>query len=436
MKIFSKTTCFLVVLLQISHLVNAYIEVLATDELYPDRTAGFGPSFPMQGMSGFMIPIEFLSPNDPWGCQPLTVDNLPRNGSPALEKLLQQLKGGTENPIPWIALVERGKCPFIDKVRSMQASGAICTIVGDNQKGGLLRMYAGGDTSDVRIPSVFIMQWEYRDLKYQAMERLAYRLQFGSRKKDLLGRPQRGITNEENAVPALAIRIFPEDFADSQAADLLGLIILIPAIIILFVMLLWRCRTDDGEELEGLLGRRDAPAPSYMVDNLPTRLFKEADTDASSGADNDHDVCAICLEEFKGGDQLRVLPCKHEYHVICIDTWLLSRKRTCPICKADSCPDSVGPLPVSLPDRGESAWSNNRESGTSYWYSSPVVSGDRGASSGISSVAPLLRVGGLLNSNQSLYTPHHNLSDQDNGGHNGQSSMFGSGHFRFGGDYI
>jgi E3 ubiquitin-protein ligase RNF13 len=36
---------------------------------------------------------------------------------------------------------------------------------------------------------------------------------------------------------------------------------------------------------------------------------------------------------------LRILPCKHEFHVICVDQWLLTRKRTCPVCKADSCPE-------------------------------------------------------------------------------------------------
>lgn len=30
----------------------------------------------------------------------------------------------------WIALIERGNCSFIDKVRSMQQSGAIAVVVG------------------------------------------------------------------------------------------------------------------------------------------------------------------------------------------------------------------------------------------------------------------------------------------------------------------
>ncbi|KAJ4824744.1 hypothetical protein Tsubulata_032392 [Turnera subulata] len=43
--------------------------------------------------------------------------------------------------------------------------------------------------------------------------------------------------------------------------------------------------------------------------------------------------CVICLEEFKDGDQCRVLfHCKHIYHQACIDTWLV-KDRHCPLCR-------------------------------------------------------------------------------------------------------
>jgi hypothetical protein len=34
----------------------------------------------------------------------------------------------------------------------------------------------------------------------------------------------------------------------------------------------------------------------------------------------------------QSGDQLRVLPCWHNFHVACIDKWL-EINRTCPTCK-------------------------------------------------------------------------------------------------------
>ena len=64
---------------------------------------------------------------------------------------------------------------------------------------------------------------------------------------------------------------------------------------------------------------------------------------ASVGAD-EPDVCPICLDEYAEGDMLRILPCKHEFHTGCVDKWLVTRKRFCPLCKADVCPNEHSPL--------------------------------------------------------------------------------------------
>lgn len=45
--------------------------------------------------------------------------------------------------------------------------------------------------------------------------------------------------------------------------------------------------------------------------------------------------CAICLGSFVEGDRVRVLPCSHIFHQAEVDDWLLSRKRTCPVCMRD-----------------------------------------------------------------------------------------------------
>lgn len=44
--------------------------------------------------------------------------------------------------------------------------------------------------------------------------------------------------------------------------------------------------------------------------------------------------CCICLDEMETNERVRKLPCKHNYHVKCIDKWLKQNK-CCPMCKTD-----------------------------------------------------------------------------------------------------
>ncbi|KAF2476250.1 uncharacterized protein BDR25DRAFT_64667 [Lindgomyces ingoldianus] len=46
--------------------------------------------------------------------------------------------------------------------------------------------------------------------------------------------------------------------------------------------------------------------------------------------------CVVCLEEYVDGiSRVMSLPCGHEFHADCITPWLVTRRRTCPICKGD-----------------------------------------------------------------------------------------------------
>ncbi|KAL0710842.1 hypothetical protein Bca4012_017820 [Brassica carinata] len=55
--------------------------------------------------------------------------------------------------------------------------------------------------------------------------------------------------------------------------------------------------------------------------------------------------CAICLEEYKEGEELGELKgCGHDYHGGCIKKWL-SMKNSCPICKSPALPDASSKNP-------------------------------------------------------------------------------------------
>ncbi|KAL2180747.1 uncharacterized protein P884DRAFT_216256 [Thermothelomyces heterothallicus CBS 202.75] len=79
-----------------------------------------------------------------------------------------------------IALLSRGGCGFLEKVKWAQRRGAIALIVGDNQKGGpLIQMFARGNVDNVTIPSVFT-SWTTAHL-------LSSLMQPGSAIEDVLG---------------------------------------------------------------------------------------------------------------------------------------------------------------------------------------------------------------------------------------------------------
>ncbi|KAI9669531.1 MAG: hypothetical protein M1817_004650 [Caeruleum heppii] len=55
-----------------------------------------------------------------------------------------------------VVLLSRGGCGFLEKVKWTQRRGGVALIVGDNTRGGgLVTMYAQGDTSNITIPSLF-----------------------------------------------------------------------------------------------------------------------------------------------------------------------------------------------------------------------------------------------------------------------------------------
>uniref|UniRef100_A0A7N0ZTP5 RING-type E3 ubiquitin transferase n=2 Tax=Kalanchoe fedtschenkoi TaxID=63787 RepID=A0A7N0ZTP5_KALFE len=60
----------------------------------------------------------------------------------------------------------------------------------------------------------------------------------------------------------------------------------------------------------------------YGVKHRKTTKQKDADA-----------KCSVCQEEFRSGDKMGSLKCKHSYHVTCIDEWL-RQKNWCPTCKA------------------------------------------------------------------------------------------------------
>lgn len=80
-------------------------------------------------------------------------------------------------------------------------------------------------------------------------------------------------------------------------------------------------------------------AAKKAISKLKTAPFN------ASNFDGEDDSCAVCLENYKDGETIRILPCKHLFHKSCIDPWLLNH-RTCPMCKNNI----LKSLGVEIPD--------------------------------------------------------------------------------------
>jgi hypothetical protein len=71
---------------------------------------------------------------------------------------------------------------------------------------------------------------------------------------------------------------------------------------------------------------------------LPTRVYRRNQEEGKTGGTSsssdgtDNSTCSICLSAFNDGDNIRSLPCLHQFHVDCIDRWL-HQSTKCPICK-------------------------------------------------------------------------------------------------------
>ncbi|KAG6500159.1 hypothetical protein ZIOFF_039998 [Zingiber officinale] len=82
-----------------------------------------------------------------------------------------------------------------------------------------------------------------------------------------------------------------------------------------------------------LLRQRAQNSPASMkreaVELLPCLTFRTAFLSSKQTAE----TCAICLEDYRDGESLRVLPCQHDFHLVCVDSWLTKWGTFCPVCK-------------------------------------------------------------------------------------------------------
>ncbi|KAI6113405.1 hypothetical protein EDD16DRAFT_1865068, partial [Pisolithus croceorrhizus] len=132
---------------------------------FHSRPASFGLEL-KDPLLGYVIPLSSFTVSCPTNDTSIKAEP-PNSGCPPLCPLGDRHPDPTES---WIALVQRGQCPFVDKVRQSQHLGARAVVVGGEDpdvsgiSDALVRMYSKEDASDVIIPSTYIRYADYKEL--------------------------------------------------------------------------------------------------------------------------------------------------------------------------------------------------------------------------------------------------------------------------------
>ncbi|KAF8735924.1 hypothetical protein AX14_001240 [Amanita brunnescens Koide BX004] len=317
---------------------------------FPSRPAAFGAEI-NEPLLGYVIPVSSFSA--PCSTNTSDIPSLVRNnGCPPL--CLTAPDYPTET---WIALVQRGQCEFVKKVREAQRMGAKAVVVGGEDPAisgypdTLVNMFSPEDSSDISIAATYIKFADYMQL-WQLIE---------------------ASNTSHSGMRTLSLLITAEYSAWEWPIITFIVILLLPSALTFLTLLIHRIRA-------ARAAQRDR-APEAIVHSLPwcvwsgpgcekyegqshtaedpsgrrpdpvSPLGGETDQSENSGGNpsSSHGTptptmypwfenqveCAICLSEFVKGERIRILPCHHIFHLDEVDSWLIQRKKLCPVCKAD-----------------------------------------------------------------------------------------------------
>uniref|UniRef100_A0A182PSD2 RING-type domain-containing protein n=1 Tax=Anopheles epiroticus TaxID=199890 RepID=A0A182PSD2_9DIPT len=211
-----------------------------------------------------------------------------------------------ERDVHWIALVRRGACNFEDKVKHAYERGAAGVIIYNDKNDTKLEKMKIND-KERNITAVFTTNAMGREL-IEILEvhktDVQMRIIEGSRQFRTIG--------NINRTSVLFVSI----------SFIVLMIISLVWLVFYYVQRFRYLQTKDKQS------KRLCSVAKRIIAKIPTKNIKSDDKEI------DNDCCAICIEPYKVTDVIRVLPCKHEFHKVCIDPWLLEH-RTCPMCKMD-----------------------------------------------------------------------------------------------------
>ncbi|XP_068314459.1 receptor homology region, transmembrane domain- and RING domain-containing protein 2-like isoform X1 [Pyrus communis] len=266
---------------------------------FDDKEATFAPEVKGSGECGVLYLAE-----PPDACSTLT----------------NQVEQGTNYSSPFVLIV-RGGCSFEDKVRRAQKAGFKAAIIYDNEDSNILvsktvipfcvENTVAGSSAGIKIYAVFVSKTSGELLKKYT-----------------------GLTNME----LWLIASFENTAWSIMAISFISLLAMSAVLATCFFVRRHRIRRERPQasrvqEFHGMSKR--------LVKAMPSLKFTTVLEDNCTSS-----TCAICLEDYNFGEKLRILPCRHKFHALCVDSWLTSWRTFCPVCKRDA-RANTGELPAS-----------------------------------------------------------------------------------------
>uniref|UniRef100_A0A670KI52 E3 ubiquitin-protein ligase RNF43 n=1 Tax=Podarcis muralis TaxID=64176 RepID=A0A670KI52_PODMU len=128
------------------------------------------------------------------------------------------------------------------------------------------------------------------------------------------------------------VKIEVKEMAAWPDYDVWILLTVMSTVLVIVLIFIVRTRCQPSRDRVRALGQMPT---LQAINQLATRRYqarcRQAPTGDSVSTCSSAPVCAICLEEFAEGQELRIITCFHEFHRHCVDRWLLERQ-TCPLC--------------------------------------------------------------------------------------------------------
>ncbi|XP_035622242.1 E3 ubiquitin-protein ligase RNF130-like isoform X2 [Oncorhynchus keta] len=244
----------------------------------------------------------------------------------------------------WVALLQRGNCTFKEKILKASAFNASAVLIyNNNSKEDTVKMGHEGDSrGDRQCGCLKDMETDscVLDLSHNHSQTPTQPAGLGtgdtvavmiteSYGKEILGLLERNLTVLVSVVVGQhgqAKNINRGSLVFVSISFIVLMIISSAWLIFYFIQKIRFTNARDRSQVGHR--RRLGDAAKKAIGKLTTRTVKKGDKET----DPDFNHCAVCIEGYQLNDVVRILPCKHVFHKLCVDPWL-NEHCTCPMCK-------------------------------------------------------------------------------------------------------